>query len=303
MAKHGTISRPAVEWLTVCGPAAYLTLLALAVLYLHPHPLPPVWWALLPMLALSLVGTFVFSRFVFAQVRRQQAAIVRQTEEIAETKEAMAVIRERQLIAHEVHDDLAQSLGYLHLKLAELQRQAATGVPANLEVVLADLKEVTRDAYEEARQAIFGLRSTVSSGAGLIPALTGYLDDWRRRTAIAVDFRQGSGDGVRLSPSAEVQVIGILREALTNVRKHAEAQRVLVSIELRGATVRVAVQDDGKGFDPHAVADGADRGFGIAMMRERAEAAGGTLTVDSRPGYGTRLEVALPAGGPGGEGS
>ena len=300
MAKSRLTSRPVLEWLTVCGPAAYLTVLAVGVLYLHPHPLPPFWPAFFLMLALSLAGTFVFSRFVFVHVRRQEAEIVRQTQELAAANEAMAVIRERQHIAHEVHDHLAQTLGYLHLKLADLQRQVAADDPAGLEIELADLKKVTRDAYEEARQAIFGLRSMVSRSLGLIPTLTEYLHDWSRRTAIAADLRVGSDEAIKLPPAVEVQLIGIILEALANVRKHAGARHVLVGVELRDATTRVVIQDDGRGFDPGAVAGGAAGSFGLEMMAERADAVGGKLTISSRPGEGARVEVELPTAEPAG---
>lgn len=298
MATRHLTRRPILEWLTVCGPAAYLTALALAVLYLHPHPLPSFWPAFFVLLALSLVGTFVFSRFVFAHVRRQEAEIVRQTQEIAAANEGMAVIRERQRIAHEVHDHLAQTLGYLHLRLADLQRQAFTNSPGDLEIELADLKKLTRDAYEEARQAIFGLRSMVSRSLGLVPTLTEYLHDWSRRTAVAADLHVGTDEALKLSPVVEVQLIGIILEALANVRKHAGARHVVVSVELRDATARVVIQDDGRGFDPGALAAGPTRRFGIETMLERAQGVGGLVTIHSRPGEGTRVEVELPTGEP-----
>ena len=300
MATQQLTSRPVLEWLTVCGPAAYLSGLAVSVLYLHPHPLPSFWPAFFVMLALSLVGTFVFSRFVFVHVRRQEAEIVRQTQELAAANEAMAVIRERQHIAHEVHDHLAQTLGYLHLKLADLQRQVAAAGSADLEIELADLKKVTRDAYEEARQAIFGLRSMVSRSLGLIPTLTEYLHDWSRRTAIAADLRVGTDETVKLPPAVEVQLIGIILEALANVRKHAGARHVLVGVELHDATTRVVIQDDGRGFDPGAPAGDSTGRFGIETMLERAQGVGGKVTIHSRPGEGTRVEVELPTTEPAG---
>jgi signal transduction histidine kinase len=290
-------SRPVLQWLTVCGPASYLTALAVGVLYLHPHPLPPFWPALVVLLTLSSVGTFVFSRFVFVHVQRQEEEIVRRTRELADMNEAMAVVKERQRIARELHDSLAQTLGYLHLKLADLERRVGADGTAHLEVELADLKKVARDAYEEARQAIFGLRSMVSRSLGLIPTLTEYLHDWSGQTTVAVDLRVDPEEGTRLPPVVEVQLIGIIQEALANVRKHAGAQRVLVSVERHDEAARVAIHDDGRGFDPSAVAGGSNGGFGIETMRERAEAVGGKFTISSRPGQGTQVDVELPTTG------
>lgn len=285
-------SRGKLQWLTVCGPAAYLTLLAVGVLYYHPHPLPPFWPAFVVLLGLSAAGTFGFSQFVFAHVQRQEEEIARRTRELAEMNEAMAVVKERQRIARELHDSLAQSLGYLHLRLADGERQIAAGRTAEVKSELAELKKVAREAYGEARQAIFGLRSMVSRSLGLIPTLTEYLHDWSRQTGITVDLEVGAEEGIKLPPVVEVQLIGIIQEAMANIRKHAGARRVLVGIERDPEVARVSIDDDGAGFDPLAVED--RRSFGIETMRERAEAVGGKLALRSRPGQGTRVEVELP---------
>lgn len=290
-------SRAGLQWITVFGPAGYMALLAVAVLYFHPHPLPPFWPALAVAVAVSALGTFVFSRFVFAHVHRQEEELVRRTRELAEVKEAMAVVKERQRIARELHDSLAQSLGYLHLKLADAERQVAGDGTGELRAELADLKQVARAAYEEARQAIFGLRSMVSRSLGLVPTLTEYLHDWSRQTGVAVDLK--AEETMTLPPVAEVQLIGIIQEAMANVRKHADARHVLVSVAREGGVARVSIHDDGRGFDPAALAGEESPGsFGIETMRERAETVGGTLTVISRPGEGTGVTVELPVSGP-----
>ena len=286
------LGRTGLRWLTVCGPALYLSALASVVLYTHPHPLPPFWPAFAVFLAVSLVGTYVFSLFVFARVQQQEGEIVRRTRELAETNEALVIVQERQRIARELHDSLAQSLGYLHLGLATLDTELATGRTTQVEATLGDLRKAAREAYEEARQAIFGLRSMVSRSLGLIPTLTEYLHDWSRQTRIAVDLKVGPEEAVALPPVVEVQLIRIIQEALANVRKHAGARSVLVSIERDRASARASIRDDGVGFDPPAI-DGRDR-FGIETMRERAEAVGGKLTLTSREGQGTTVEVELP---------
>jgi signal transduction histidine kinase len=283
--------RGRLRWLTVFGPAVYLALLALGVLYFHPHPLPPVWPAFFAALGVSVLGTYVFSQFVFSHVRRQEEEIVRQTRALAEATEAMAVMRERQRIARDLHDSIAQTLGYLHLGLAEAERRlGAAGEPAGVRAELAELRKVARDAYAEVREAIFGLRGMVSRSLGFIPTLTEYLHDWSRRTGIGVDLKVSGPDAAALPLIVEVQLIGIVQEAMTNIRKHAGARHVRVSVDRDPDVARVSIQDDGAGFDPPP----AGPSVGIETMRERAEAVGGKLMLASRRGHGTTVEVHLP---------
>lgn len=298
MALPVALSRGSLRWVTIWGPACYLSILAIVVLYLHPHPLPPFWPALAVLLTLSAVGTFVFSRFVFAHVQRQELEIVRRTTELAAVNEAMAVVKERQRIARDLHDSIAQTLGYLHLRLADAARRTTSMPPAEMEAELDELKHVAREAYEESRQAIFGLRGMVSRSLGLVPSLAEYLHDWSRRTGVTVDLRVAGDESITLPPSVEVQLIGILQEALANVRKHARAQRVVVSIDRTATITRVAIEDDGVGFD--AGPGGHERAgtFGLLTMRERAEAVGGTFRLTTTPGSGTRVELQVPNAGP-----
>ncbi len=294
MGKRFVLGRTGLRWLTVFGPAAYLALLSVVVLYNHPHPLPPFWPAFFVLLALSAAGTFFFSRFVFARVQQQEEEIVRRTRELAEMNEAMAVVRERQRIARELHDSLAQSLGYLHLGLATLEAETAAGRTARVEEALAELRKAAREAYEEARQAIFGLRSMVARSLGLAPTLTEYLHDWSRQTGISVDLKVEPEETMALPPVVEVQLIRIIQEAMANIRKHAGAKCVLVSIERDREFARASIRDDGIGFDPPAISGAGRDRFGIETMRERAEAVGGKLTLSSRQGEGTTVEVQLP---------
>lgn len=288
--------RSGLEWLTVWGPAAYLTLLAVVVLYEHPHPLPPFWPAFFLLLMLSAAGTFAFSRFVFAHVRRQEREIVRRTQELSEAREQMVVVKERQRIAREFHDSLAQRLGYLHLSLAELERRLAENATIELRPEVSELKKSAREAYEEARQAILGLRSMVSRSLGFIPSLTEYLHDWSRQTGIAVDLTVTPEEGVTVPPAVEVHLIGIIQEALANVRKHARAQHVSVAVDSSPTHVALTIRDDGVGFDPTPVSEQAEPSFGIAMMRERAEVIRARFRIRSARGDGTTVEVRVGNG-------
>jgi signal transduction histidine kinase len=134
----------------------------------------------------------------------------------------------------------------------------------------------------------------VSRSLGFIPTLTEYLHDWSRQTGITVDLRVDTEEPITPAPMVEVQLIGIIQEAMANIRKHAEAHRVVLSVERNGEFAAVSIRDDGRGFDPEAVAGKARCCFGIETMRERAEAIGGKLTVSSGARDGTIVEVRFP---------
>lgn len=226
-----------------------------------------------------------------------QAAIAIENARLQEQLRGMAVVEERERIAREMHDGLAQSLSFLHLKASMARRAKASGDEQKLEAELVELKQAAEEAYEEVRQAIFGLRTMVSRGLGFVPTLTEYLHDFSQQTGIRVDLQVPDGIALSFSQSAEIQLIRIVQEALANVRKHAGASKVVVRFRGLGEDgLRVIIEDDGCGFD---VADAVRRGrlsFGLQTMRERAEGIGGALEVESAPGRGTRVVVALPMG-------
>ncbi len=144
------------------------------------------------------------------------------------------------------------------------------------------------------RQSIFGLRTFVSRGLGLVPTLTEYLHEFSAHSGIAVELESADGRLGPIPPATEVQAVRIIQEALTNVRKHARADHARVRLQRVGAWVRVAIEDDGVGWDPQDLPDPLH--FGLATMRERAEGLGGRLEIDTAPGRGTRIVATLPGG-------
>lgn len=222
----------------------------------------------------------------------QQAALAMENARLCELCKGMVVTGERERIAREMHDDLVQQLGYLHLRIGQLETNSAA-VPIQAEI--RTLKKIAATAYDEVRQAIFGLRTMVSRGLGLVPTLTEYLHDFSQQTGITVKLQIADEKAARTSAYAEVQLIRIIQEALTNVRKHARAKRAWVDFTMEGHNAKITVEDDGIGFDPDQPMQQPGRtGFGLQGMRERAELAGGTCTVESRPQAGTRVIVCLP---------
>jgi signal transduction histidine kinase len=218
-----------------------------------------------------------------------QATIAIERARLSEELRSLAAVEERERLAREMHDGLAQELGLLHIKLQSALARAADA-PAVAEG-LREMVSITTNAYEGVRQSIFGLRTFVSRGLGLVPTLTEYLHEFSVQNGIAVDL-EAAGPIGPVPPATEVQAVRIIQEALMNVRKHSAADRARVRIARDGAWLRVAIEDDGIGWDRQASPNGLH--FGLQMMRERAEGLGGRLEVEALPGQGTRVVATLP---------
>ncbi|HSD50383.1 MAG TPA: HAMP domain-containing protein, partial [Candidatus Methylomirabilis sp.] len=223
-----------------------------------------------------------------------QAAIAIEKARLYEEVRSLATLEERERIAREMHDGLAQALGLLHLKLRGAERHLASGDQQQIADALREMTTISARAYEEVRQSIFGLRTMVSRGLGLIPTLTEYLHEFSAQNGIGVEFEMADGRPIHLSPASEVQLIRIIQEALANIRKHAGASHAWVRLQRQDPWVRVTIEDDGQGFDPVTLGSPDRLHFGLQTMRERAEALGGKLEIDTAPGRGTRVVATLP---------
>jgi two-component system nitrate/nitrite sensor histidine kinase NarX len=202
-------------------------------------------------------------------------------------------VAERDRIARELHDSIAQVLGVIHLRLRSLEpkvRDVSDNGPAT---EIADLAEIADEAYKDVREAILGLRESITSAEGLEGALGEYLRKYSRQTGIKATLRCDDAARRALTPRSEVQLLRVVQEALTNVRKHAGAHLAAVSLSADEGVVTLSVVDDGSGFDPSRLEEALDHGFGLASMRERVEQIGGTLAVHTAPGTGTRVVVQL----------
>jgi two-component system, NarL family, sensor kinase len=195
---------------------------------------------------------------------------------------------ERRRLAGEIHDGISQRLVSLWYHL--LAAEDATGDPELLHRELDKAKELSTAALAEARAAITGLRPFVLDDLGLGPGLES-LGRSLAGVEVEVDV-----DSVDLPPHVEVALYRIAQEALQNVVKHAEASTVLIRLAAGDDGVRLVVTDDGGGFDEDTVAGAEDRhSYGLVGIRERAELIGARLTITSRPGTGTAVEVLVPA--------
>lgn len=204
----------------------------------------------------------------------------------------LAVAQERLRIAHEMHDGLAQVLGYVNTKVQAADAYLKQGKSDEASGQLQQLAVSARQAYAEVRDGIVGLRTLPDADQGVAEALRNYMDRWKEQSGISTELIV-EGD-VRVRPSVELQLVRIVQEALTNVRKHARASRASVSIVRSGGKIIVTVADDGVGFDPTTKTRGEFPRFGLTTMRERAETVGGTIAVESTRGGGTSVRLELP---------
>ena len=204
-----------------------------------------------------------------------QAAIAIENARMHQETQDLAALEERRRLAREIHDGLAQTLALLHPKLRQFQSRLSLTDPRSLETAaLQELSALAESAYEEARQSIVGLRTAVSRSLGLVPTLSKYLEEFSAQQSIPVEFDPPEDSPVPLSPAAETQILRIIQEALTNIRKHAAASRVRVQLRCHDGLVRVCIEDDGQGWDLTPVPSGPSH-MGLESMRERAESLGG----------------------------
>ncbi len=203
----------------------------------------------------------------------------------------VAVLEERERIGREIHDGLAQVLGYLGMMFDTVQTRLERGQVARVRGDLAEMEQLARTAYVDSREAILGLRVSAYGGQGLMGALQEYLRRFKQQSGLAPSLCVGPDWPHALVGDAEIQIMRIVQEALSNVRKHAVASTVLVQLDARDGWAEISVEDDGRGFDAERC-DGCH--FGMQTMRERAVSVGGDLMVNSTPGRGTRVTLRVP---------
>lgn len=196
---------------------------------------------------------------------------------------------ERTRIARELHDDTAQALTSVLVRLRLLERSAED---KRLRSGLAELRDLTVETLEGVRRLAIDLRPPMLDDLGLEAAIQSHVQDFSRQRQINVNFTS-SGLG-RLPPNVELVLYRIVQEALSNVAKHAGASRVETRLSRKGRTLRLLVEDDGCGFDVEAAKGSRQSGLGLFGMEERLALIGGTLRVDSSPGKGTRLSAEVP---------
>ena len=214
----------------------------------------------------------------------------------------VAVVEERERIARELHDGLAQVLGYINTQTMAVRKLVQLGRTDDADQQLKAMEEVARAVYADVREAILGLTSSLPVPGGLVDAIRVYAEHFGRMVPFKIQITLSDDFATSgMPPSAEIQVMRIVQEALSNIRKHADASNVEVTFTVEGTRLVVDVEDNGIGFDVERSNRAGWPQFGIHSMNERAKAIGGALTLESRPGAGTRLRLQVPVSIPSGE--
>jgi two-component system nitrate/nitrite sensor histidine kinase NarX len=212
-------------------------------------------------------------------------------------KEAMrsAILQERDRIAMEMHDGLAQSLGYLGLGLDSASIRLKNGNYDGCVKVLEELREVVDNSYKDVREAIIGLRVDVSQEGNLIDTIKSYIKEFNELSNIDVSLAvEGTCPHVKVEK--QLHIIRIIQESLTNVRRHAEATSVDVNIIFTSDEMIITILDNGKGFNKDEMSASSFLHQGMRIMNQRANALGGKLDIQTEKGNGTTISLKLPLG-------
>lgn len=202
---------------------------------------------------------------------------------------------ERKRISRELHDETSQSLTAVLLGL----RALATSIDDETQKMrVLEMRDIVSEALGSVHYMAVRLRPILLDELGIRAAIAKYIETYQKRYNIKVSFiSKNIQEGERFFPEIEISVYRIVQEALSNIVKHAEAEKIQVELTYENGLLRLTIQDDGKGFDPDILEEYqvANNSLGIAGMQERTELLGGTFEITSAWKEGTRIAVEIPA--------
>lgn len=211
----------------------------------------------------------------------------------------LATVEERSRLSQEIHDGLVQTIGAIRLwseNAADCIQSADYPSAAN---AVAKIEAYARDGYTHLREEMMGLRNTITPGQDILPVIKEYMSRFQRQWGIDSQLIVTAADGseavLSLAPAIEIQLLRIIQEALTNVRRHSHASSVSVTFQQTQEHLHVSIEDDGRGFSPE---DQTSDNLGLKIMRERAASVGGQFQIETQHGQGTRVSVTIPASKP-----
>lgn len=225
-----------------------------------------------------------------AEARSIMGALRRANQTLAQLRESeveRATLEERAWLSRELHDGLAQDLWLAKLKVGRL---AGLDLEPDARMLVREIGGAIELGLTEARQAVMALRIASDSEDTFGALMTRYVQDFEDRFGLRVEFDCAT-DLPTLPVRTQAELLRIAQEALTNVRRHADATTVRVRVGAQGDSILLTVADNGRGFDRSTA---PSHTFGLAAMRERAALIGGALTISSRPGDGTTVQLAAP---------
>lgn len=198
---------------------------------------------------------------------------------------------ERQRLSRQMHDGPAQALSNFILQ-TEIAMRLLDADPAMAKEELGNLKSSAMGTFQKVRNFIFELRPMMLDDLGLVPTLRKYADAFKEQTSLDVSLSV-TGTERRLEPYLEVMVFRATQELLGNSARHSQATLIKVQVDMGMETIRVSVDDNGKGFDPEILKQSTN--LGLKLIRERAEMLGGSFEIDSMAGSGARITFSVPA--------
>ncbi|MEO5887940.1 MAG: sensor histidine kinase, partial [Anaerolineales bacterium] len=201
---------------------------------------------------------------------------------------------ERRAIANELHDRVGQSLSALNINLTIMRDQLSADALQRIGPRMNDSMQLAAEAITLVRDVMSDLRPAVLDDYGLEAALRSYVDQFKSRYGITILFEKPAQPILRMSPSFEMTFLRIAQEALLNIARHARADQINLSLWQDQHAIRLVVQDNGTGIQSWQEAN-RPGSHGLTIMRERADAVGGSLRVQSVPGKGTKVEVSIPS--------
>lgn len=223
----------------------------------------------------------------------QHLGVAVENQRLRSREKELAISEERNLLAQELHDSIAQGLAFLNIQAQLLQDSLKKKNIGEAFDTAVQIREGVQESYDDVRELLVHFRTRVSH-SDLDSAILATLEKFEGQTGIRTEFDR-IGSGVPLEPKDEIQVIHIVQESLSNIRKHARATKVNVRVERNVGGVAVVVEDNGVGFDPATnPAVASDRHVGLKIMKERAFRIGGECLVTSAVGEGTQVTLSLP---------
>lgn len=235
---------------------------------------------------------FSSEEVTLAQTLAHQAALALQITRLAEQKQHSVLLAERNRMAREIHDTLAQGFTGIVVQL-EATEDILVSPSADVETALFHINRacmLARDSLAEARRSVWALRPTVLEQETLPAALSHLVEELTTGTALHAEFAVHGLPQI-LPTEIETDLFRISQEAMSNALKHAQAHSIQMTLTFSPQRVQLSIEDDGQGFDPYTP---APQGFGFISMRERTERSGGEFTLTSNPGHGTKVQVTLP---------
>lgn len=201
---------------------------------------------------------------------------------------------ERGRISRELHDRLGQDLTALKLGLQMIRKQGPFTLP--VQESIGRLEQLAENLMRHTHRLAWELRPSVLDDLGLEMALQRFTAQWSETSGVPIDFHSRGFDVQRFAPELETALYRVAQEALTNISRHAKARQASLLLECRPDCLSLIVEDDGRGFDPEAVAQASPAAgkLGLLGMQERVKLVAGTLKIESSPGAGATLYVRLP---------